>query len=120
MKRALLFGLASAVIFASTAQASLLWRVIGHASSSGAFAATAANGTAKHPHQLAVRIKGHGVSGFAAVGCSKGIASIGSKSTHYSGVGLHLLKLPFRRPSSCSVTASVGGSGRISIKILAR
>jgi len=60
------------------------------------------------------------VSGFAAVACNKGIASIGSKSTRYSGAGLHLLKLPFRKPTSCDVTASVGGSGRISIKILAR
>lgn len=120
MKRVLLLALASAAIFAASAQASSTWHVIGHASSSGDFATAAANGTAHRPHQLAVRLRGHGVSGFAAVACSKGIASIGSKSTNYKGTGLHLLKLPFSRPSSCEVTASVGGSGHISIQILKR
>lgn len=122
MKRFLVpFLLAGAVVVTSVASASASgWRVIGHASSSGDFASAAADGTAKKPHQLAVRLTGKGVSGFAAVACSKGIASIGSKSTNYSGAGLHLLKLPFKGASSCQVTASVGGSGHISIKILAR
>lgn len=93
------------------------WRVIGRATSSGEFAATAANGTAQHPHHLAVRIRGRGVSGFAAVACTKGF-SIGSKSTNYKGVGIHLLKLPMAGASSCDVTASLGGSGRITLQIL--
>src|SRR5690242_16875718 len=120
MKRALLLALVGAAIFCATAAASLRWHVIGHASSSGDFASAAASGSARRPRQLAVRIKGGGVSGFAAVACSKGIASIGSKSTSYKGAGLHLLRLPFKNASSCDVTASVGGSGRISIQILKR
>jgi hypothetical protein len=94
------------------------WHVIGRAASSGDFASAAANGTAKKPHRLAVKIAGSGVSGFAAVACTKGIASIGSKTTNYSGAGIHMLRLPFARASSCEVTASVAGSGRISIQIL--
>jgi len=119
MKRVLLLALLGAAIFAASAQASS-WHVIGRASSSGDFASAAANGTARHPHALAVRIKGGGVSGFAAVACSKGIASIGSKSTNYKGAGIHRLRMPFSNASSCDVTASVGGSGHISIQILKR
>jgi hypothetical protein len=96
------------------------WRVIGHAASSGQFAATAANGSANHPRQLAVKLTGSGVSGFGVVACSKGIASIGTKNTNYKGAGLHLLKLPFKNASNCQVTASASGSGRITLKILAR
>jgi hypothetical protein len=112
---------AGALIFSISASAKAFgWRVIGHAGSSGDFASAAANGTADRPHQLAVRLAGSGVSGLAAVACTKGVASIGTKSTSYSGAGLHLLKLPFGGASSCQVTASVGGSGRISIQILTR
>jgi hypothetical protein len=106
-------------IFAASAAAAG-WRVIGHASSSGDFASAAASGTAKHPHQLAVRLTGHGVSGFGSVACSKGVASIGSKSTNYAGAGLHLLKLPFSGADSCQVVASVGGQGHITVQILTR
>lgn len=121
MKTALVAVAAAALIFSAAASAEALgWRVIGRAASSGDFASAAANGTAHRPHQLAVRLTGHRVSGFAAVACTKGIASIGSKSTNYKGAGIHLLKLPFKGASSCQITASVGGSGRISIKILVR
>jgi hypothetical protein len=94
------------------------WHVIGSSASSGDFAVTAANGSAHHPHHLAVRLSGRGVSGFAAVACSKGF-SIGSKTTNYKGAGIHLLKLPMSNASSCDVTASVSGSGRITLRILA-
>jgi len=95
------------------------WHVIGHGSASGDFAAAAASGTASHPHQLAVRVTGKGTQGFAAVACSKGYG-IGSKSTHWSGSGLHLLKLPMKGSESCDVTASASGSGRVTVAILAR
>jgi hypothetical protein len=95
------------------------WRVLGRSTASGDFAAAAANGTARHPHQMAVRLSGRGVSGFAAVACTKGFG-VGSKSTNYHGVGVHLLRLPMRGADTCSATASVSGSGHIAVAILAR
>ena len=108
----------SGVVFAVSAFASG-WHVIGRAHSSGDFAATAANGSVTHPHAIAVLARGHGISGFAAVACTKGF-SVGSKSTSYKGAGLHRLRLPMARADSCDVTASIGGSGQISMSILAR
>lgn len=95
------------------------WRVIGHGSASGDFAVAAARGTAKHPHQLAVKVVGRGARGFAVVACSKGFG-IGSKSTSWHGTGLHLLKVPMAGSDSCDVTASAAGSGKVSLQIVAR
>jgi hypothetical protein len=119
-RRRLTFALTllTAFAFAGTALASG-WHVIGRAHSSGDFAATATNATAKHPHALAVLVHGSGVSGFAAVACTKGF-SVGAKSTSYKGAGLHQLRLPIANAESCDVTASIGGSGHISISILAK
>jgi hypothetical protein len=107
-----------AVLAADAAAAS--WRVIGRASSSGDFAVAAASGSVDNPNQIAVNVSARGASGFAVVACSKGIGSIGSKSTQFSGAGTHTLKLPMRNPDSCDVTASGSGSGRVVVKILAR
>ena len=96
------------------------WRVIGHASASGQFAAAAASGSANHPNAIAVRISGGGtVTGFGAVACSKGIGSIGSTSTTYHG-HFALLKLPMKNADSCQVTASASGSGHLRLEIVAR
>ena len=111
-------SLVAAIAFAASAFASG-WHVIGRAHSSGDFAATAANGSVKHPRAIAVLAHGHGISGFAAVACTKGF-SVGSKSTSYKGAGMHRLRLPMTKADSCDVTASIGGSGQISMSILAR
>jgi hypothetical protein len=95
------------------------WHVLGRSSASGEFSAAAASGNVKHPHQMAVRLSGTGVSGFAAVACTKGFG-IGSKTTDYRGRGLHFLRLPMKNADRCSATASVSGSGHVIVTILAR
>jgi hypothetical protein len=120
MKRAVLSAaLLGAVVFAASAHAAT-WHGIGHAASSGSIATAAANATVHHPHQLAVKLTGQDVSGFAAVACSRGLASLGTKTTSYTGAGLHHLKLPSKKATACQVTATLGGTGKISIKILTR
>ena len=70
---------ARAVALPATAATTSL-HVIGSARSSGDFAVAAANGSGKNAKAVYVRGYGRGLSGFAAVACSKGF-SIGSKST---------------------------------------
>jgi len=50
------------------------------------------------------------------VACSRGIGSIGS-TTHMRSGRLYRLRMPFR--GDCEVTASLTGSGRIRLQILA-
>ena len=73
-KASVAVAVTTALMLAATAAAAS-WHVIGKASSRGDFAATAASGQAKHPHQLAVRLTGKGVSGFGAVACANGSPS---------------------------------------------
>jgi hypothetical protein len=95
-------------------------RVVGSSRSSGEFAVTAASGSKSNAHALYVRGYGRGLSGFGAVACSRGIASIGSTSTtlnRMSSGRLYRLRMPFR--GDCQVTASLSGSGSIRLQILA-
>jgi hypothetical protein len=95
-------------------------RVIGSARSSGDFAVAAANGEKKHAHVIYLRGYGHDLSGMGVVACSRGLYSIGSKSTelsHMRSGRLYRLRMPFR--GDCQVTASLSGSGRIRLQILA-
>lgn len=95
-------------------------RVIGSSRSSGEFAVTAASGSKNHARVIYLRGYGHGLSGMGVVACSKGIASIGSKSTdlsHMRSGRLYKLRMPFR--GDCQVTASLSGSGHIRLQILA-
>jgi hypothetical protein len=95
------------------------WRIIGRGSASGDVAAAAASGDVKQPHQLAVRVRGHGtLTGFAAVACTKNFG-VASASTSFRGAGIHVLRLP-TTTDDCSVTASVSGSGHLVVQILAR
>ena len=114
---AVIVGVAATVI-ASANAAGL--RVIGSARSSGDFAVAAANGSKNHARVIYLRGYGRDLSGMGVVACSKGIASIGSKSTqlsHMSSGRLYRLRMPFR--GDCQVTASLSGSGRIRLQILA-
>lgn len=109
---------ALAVALPATAATTSL-HVIGSARSAGDFAVAAASGSGKNAKAVYVRGYGRGLSGFAAVACSKGF-SIGSKSTTLSRMssgGLYKLRMPFA--GDCEVTASLSGSGSIRLQILA-
>jgi|SRR5579862_5096225 len=94
------------------------WRVVAHASASGQFAATATTATVQHPKALAVKLIGPVSSGDVAVSCTKGF-SISSNSRTYSHSGL--FRLPMTHGAdSCDIVASVGGSGHITVQVLAR
>lgn len=123
MKRKLTAALALMALVAcvttATATAGGL-SVIGSSKSSGDFAVTAASGSKRNAHALYLRGYGRRLSGYAVVACSRGIASIGSKSTRFSRMTsgrLYRLRLPF--VGRCDVTASLSGSGRIHLQILA-
>ena len=103
----------------SSASASPL-RVIGSSSSSGEFAVTAANAHKDGAHAIYLRAYGHDLSGMGVVACSRGLTSIGSKSTTLSSMKsgrLYKLKLPFA--GDCDVTASLSGAGSIRLQVLA-
>jgi hypothetical protein len=94
--------------------------VIGSARSSGQFAVAAANGQKSNTHVAFIRGYGHGLSGMGVVACSRGFTSIGSKSTSFDSMRsgrLYRLRLPFK--GDCQITASLSGSGRIRLQILA-
>lgn len=92
------------------------WHVVAKKSVSGEFAVTAVSATVNHPRALAVRLIGNVSSGEGIVACSKGF-SVSSNSRSYSHAGLFRLPM-MRGADSCEVTASVGGSGKVSVQIL--
>jgi|SRR4051812_44052379 len=103
----------------TVAQATTSSRVIGIGRSAGDFAVAAASGQAKSA-QIYLRGYGRGLSGLGVVACSRGIASIGSKSTTLSSMKsgqLYRLRMPFA--GDCSVTASLSGAGAIRLQIIA-
>ena len=122
MFRTLLVGatiVAVAISAIASADAAGL-KVIGSARSSGEFAVAAANGNKNHAHSLWLRGYGRGLSGMGVVACSKGFTSIGSKTTQLNSMRsgkLYRLRMPFK--GDCQVTASLSGSGRIKLQILA-
>jgi hypothetical protein len=92
------------------------WRVVKQSTASGEFAVAATQATVNHPRRLAVRLKGNVSSGTAIWACDKGY-SISSWHRVYSRAGLYQLPHVAGK-DSCQVTASVGGSGRITVQIL--
>jgi hypothetical protein len=115
MKKVLAVGAVLAVLVVpATAFAAIGgWHVAAQQSARGQFATTATDATVNRPHKIAVYF-GHG-SGFVSWACSRGF-SIGSWS-HNFGPGFHTLG-HVRGQGSCDVTASVGGSGRVTVQIL--
>jgi hypothetical protein len=108
----------SAAGTASAASSGL--QVIGSARSSGDFAITAANGHKSGAKALYLRAYGRDLSAEAVVACSRGLASIGTKSTtleHLQPGRLYRIKQPFA--GECDVTASLNGSGAIRLQLLA-
>jgi hypothetical protein len=111
---------AALILAVTAAAASTGLRVIGGSRSSGDYAVTAASGSKNGAHAVYLRGYGRGLSGYAVVACSRGIASIGSKTTqvgHMSSGRLYRVRLPF--PGDCQVTASLTGQGSIRLQILA-
>jgi hypothetical protein len=103
----------------SAANASSLLKVLGSGRSAGEFAVTSATGSKDNANAIYIRGYGRDLSGFAVVACSRGVASIGSRSTTLRRMvagRLYRLKLPFS--GDCQVTASLSGSGRIRVQIL--
>lgn len=102
------------------------WRVVGKGSASGDFAVAAANGTAKRPTAMAVRVlvtKRQTVNVFAVSACAKGFG-VGSKSAQFKlrAPAMRVLKMPMAKADSCDVTASasITGGGRVTVQVLAR
>ena len=114
-----LAGLVTAVATATATAAGGGLRVIGSARSSGDFAVTAASGSKKHAKSLWLRGYGRGLSGQAVVACGRGF-SIGSRSTSFNSMRSgHIYKIRMPMKGDCDVTASLSGSGRIQLQILA-
>ena len=110
---------------ASTAQAST--KVVDRKSGRGDYAVATAGGNVKHPKRLWVKVtsKPHErVYVSWSDTCGKGFGA-GSKSGHFRATtaAKRRIKMPYRRPDSCSVAATgqLQGKGRkITVTILAR
>jgi hypothetical protein len=112
-----LIALLASVVTAAATAGSL--RVIGSGRASGQFAVTSATGSKRHTQAVYLRGYGRQLSGFAAIACSRGF-SVGSRSATLNRMvsgRLYRLRLPMR--GDCDVTASMSGSGRIRLQILA-
>ncbi len=89
------------------------WKVVKKKSVSGQFAVTATSATINSPHKIAVDLIGG--RGSIVWACSKGFSI--SSSTKTYGPGLHQLANTAGK-SSCNVTASIDGSGHLTLEIL--
>lgn len=95
----------------------------------GDYAICTASGSVNHPHSITVHViarPGQHVSGAWSVVCTKGTGA-GSKSGNFSGWAsarsnlTHKLKMPYRRPDSCTVAADaqLAHSGHIHLWLTA-
>ena len=119
MKAGLLAVLGATLVMTAGANAASL-RVIGSGQSAGDFAVTTADGSKRNAHAIYLRGYGRDLSAYAVVTCSRGISSIGSRSTDLSSMRsgqLYSLRLPFA--GDCDVVASLSGSGSIKLQVLA-
>jgi hypothetical protein len=102
---------------------------IGGCRAQGDYAICTASGNVNHPHSISVHViarPGQHVSGAWSMVCSKGTGA-GSKSGNFSGwAGIknnlnHKLRMPYRRPDSCSVAADaqLAHGGRIHVWLTA-
>jgi hypothetical protein len=102
---------------------------IGGCRAQGDFATCVAGGNVNHPHSIRVHViarPGQRISGSWSMTCSKGLGA-GSKSGSFSGWASlrhplsHKLRMPYRRPDSCSVAADaqLKHGGRIHVWLTA-
>ena len=111
-------GLALACVVAASATAAATgWRVVKSGSSSGDFAVKAISASVNHPKAMEVRLLGRVTSGNGTVACSKNFG-IASWSRTYTRAGTYRLPQT-RNADNCQIVASVGGSGRVTVQILA-
>jgi hypothetical protein len=111
--------LVAALAFGAAAVAAPQLRVLASSRSSGDFAVTSTSAEKNNARGLYMRGYGSGLSGFGVVSCSKGIASIGSKTTQLRSMRsgrLYRLRQPF--VGDCQIVASLSGRGRIRLQIL--
>ena len=118
MKKLLMSAAVAVLALATGVSASSGWRILKSKSVSGQFAVTAISATARHPTAIAMRLIGHVNSGVAVAACSRGF-SVSSNSRSVAHAGTFRVRI-MRHAGSCDVTASVGGSGRVTVQILKR
>jgi hypothetical protein len=103
----------------SAAHAALPGRVVASKSASGQFAVTATNAMVKKPKGIWVNLIGKGVdTGLGVIACSRNF-TVSSNSRSMKAAGLYRLPIQPAKADSCQVTASVGGSGRVTVQIRA-
>jgi hypothetical protein len=121
MVRITLPAAAFAVVLAvGVAYAALPGRVVASKSASGQFAVTATSATVKKPKKIWVNLIGKGVeNGLGVIACTRDF-SVSSNSKDMTAAGLYRLPIQPVGADSCHVTASVGGSGRVTVQIRAQ
>jgi hypothetical protein len=111
--RTLMVCCALALVIASPSLGGPSWKAIESKTATGQFAVTAIHAAVKYPKALGHRLIGNVSSGVGIAACSKG-SSVTSNSRSARRAGT------FRLPKTCDITASVGGSGRVTAQILER
>lgn len=107
------------LVFAGTVLALVLpGRVVGRGSASGQFAIASASAEVSRPKAIYVRLVGNVNNGTFILGCSKGF-NISANNYNRNRAGLYRLPVKPLGADTCSVTAAVGGSGRIVVEIRA-
>lgn len=91
------------------------WTLVKKKTVSGQYAATVVSATVPHPHALAVGFT-KGSTGTAAWVCQSG-ASVAEWTKSYKTGGLHVLPHVAGK-QSCTITAEVSGSGKLTVLIV--
>jgi hypothetical protein len=108
-----------ATAVASIAYAALPGRVVASKSVSGQVAVTATSATVRKPKGIWVNLIGRGVdNGLGVIACTRDF-SVSSNSKSMKAPGLYRLPIQPAKADSCNVTASVGGSGKVTVQIRA-
>ena len=108
-----------ALVLAASATAAITgWQVVKSGSASGQFAIKSITATVNHPAGIEVRLSGGASNGNAVISCTKGFSSVASWSRTWSHAGTYRMPMT-RGANSCLVVAAVGGSGRVTVQILA-
>jgi hypothetical protein len=119
-------SLAAVAVLAASATAGDLGRKIGQGSASGEFAIALAEGSAKKPRELFVKVvtsPSQYVDGAYTVVCTKGQGA-GTADELFGGEAplVEPLKHPYKHPDRCEVAADaqLAESGAVTVKLFAR
>jgi hypothetical protein len=114
-----LVAVVTATVIASIAYGALPGRVVASKSATGQFAVTATTATVKKPKGVWVNLIGKGVdTGLGVIACTRDF-TVSSNSKNMKAPGLYRLPILPVRADTCHITASVGGSGRVTVQIRA-